>query len=312
MTSNVPVVFEDKTIGEIENLVVRNTKDWDTINYIYIVDAQKRLTSVISLKEVFCLDKTRRAKEFQPEKLITVRAHTDQERVVLVALKHKLKAIPVVDKNGTFLGVVPPDTILSILHAENIEDVLHFAGSRKLDNPAVDLIQAGALLHLRKRLPWLILGLVGGIVAAVIVGFFEGALQEQIVLAAFIPAIVYMADAVGSQTQLIFIRSLALESKLDLKKYIWRELTINILLATILGLMTSMFVFAWFQVPALSLTLGVSMVITVLAAMAVALTLPLLLQKIKIDPAIASGPFATVIRDVMSILIYFGVASLFL
>ena len=131
-------------------------------------------------------------------------------------------------------------------------------------------------------------------------------------LSAFIPAIVYTADAVGTQTQIIFIRSLAIDHHLDILKYLWRELKVNVFLALILGLLISLFALLWMGSGVLCLILGLSVVLTVLVAMAVAVTMPLVLQKMNFDPAIASGPFATVIRDVMSLLIYLAIAKLFL
>ena len=210
------------------------------------------------------------------------------------------------------LGVIPSDVILNILHNENIEDVLRFAGVNKLKDPAVSIIKASAAIHFRKRLPWLILGLFGGIVAALVIGFFEEALRVHLALAAFIPAVVYMADAVGSQTQIIFVRSLALNHKLNLKKYIWREARVNLFLALVLGVIISIVSLLWWKSSLLGIILGVSIFLTILTAMAVAIFLPWLFSKFKYDPAIASGPFATVIRDILSLLIYFGIAQVML
>lgn len=312
MVKNMPTVAESSTVEDVENLLSEKANEFESINYIYILDKNQKLTGVISIKELFRSPKKKRVKNLSPNKIISARAHTDQEKVVLLALKHNLKQVPVIDKNGFFLGAVSSDTILKILNAENIEDVLRSSGTIKMENAAVNIIQAGAWLHFRKRLPWLILGLAGGILAAFVVDFFEVALKKQIMLAAFIPAIVYIADAVGSQTQTIFIRSLALDENLNLKKYIFREVRVNFSLSIVLGIIAALFSFIWLKSQALSLVLGVSIMLTILTATAVALILPKILQKLRFDPAIASGPFATVLRDISSLLIYFIIASLIL
>lgn len=312
MAENVPATHESATVSDIEQLLFKNAGEYETVNYIYLLDGHGKLTGVVSMKDLLRAKKSQPAKELSPEKLITARTHTDQERVALLAIEHSIKAIPVVDPSGKFLGVVPPDTILQVLHSENVEDALRLAGAGKIDNPAVGIIKAGARLHFRKRLPWLIIGLLGGILAAFVVRLFEGALAEQLALAAFIPAVVYMADAVGAQTQTIFVRSMALTHTLDMKAYVLREFRVNLALAVILSFLIAAFSLVWLGSPILSLVLGISIMITVLAAMGVAIAMPWIFLKLRYDPAIASGPFATVVRDITSLLIYFGVASLFL
>jgi len=314
MAVKVPIAVSSATIADIEKILLQKTKEFETINYIYIIDKNKKLKGVISIKDVFRLPKITPVSQVmvKGENIVSVRVHTDQERVALLALRHNLKAIPVVDKECHILGVVPSDVILNILHNENIEDVLRFAGVHKFKDPAVNIIKASTAIHFRKRLPWLILGLLGGVVAAFVVGFFESALRIHLVLAAFIPAVVYMADAVGSQTQIIFVRSLALDHKLNLKKYIWREVRVNFLLALVLGVTIFVISLLWVKSSLLGAIFGVSIFLTILAAMAVAIFLPWLFSKIEYDPAIASGPCATIIRDILSLLIYFSIAQVML
>ena len=314
MTDKIPIIDAQATVAEIEKMLFNKTKEFETINYIYVVDENKKLKGVVSVKDVFCLPKTRSVSQImvKDENVVSVKEHTDQEQVVFLALKHNLKAIPVVDKENHLLGIVPSDVILNILHNEDVEDALRFVGVSKLKDPAISIIKASAAVHFRKRLPWLILGLFGGVVAAFIVGFFEEALGAHLALVAFIPAVVYMADAVGAQTQIIFVRSLALDRKLDFRKYIWREVRVNLFLALVLGIIISIVSLLWWKSSLLGIILGASIFLTILTAMAVAIFLPWLFFKFKYDPAIASGPFATVVRDILSLLIYFSLAQIML
>lgn len=312
MTAAVPVVTTTATVAAAKQILLKNAATYETINYIYLVDAALKLVGVVSLKELFSAPETALVQTLSPAHVVTAHAYTDQERVVLFALKHSLKAVPVVGKAGEFLGVVPSDTILSVLHAESIEDVLKLAGARTSDDPVRDFERTSVVSHYTKRAPWLAFGLLGGMVAAGVVSFFEASLAEQLVLVAFIPAVVYMADAVGSQTQMIFVRSLALDHSFSMRRYLWRELRINALLAVTLGFLMYGATFFWLGSGVVSIILGLSIAVTIVVSMLVAIGLPWLLQRSGQDPAIASGPPATVTRDIMSLVIYFVIAGLFI
>lgn len=308
----IPLVFENQTIKEAQDYLKREIRNIKTINYLYVIDGQEKLIGVITIKELFRQRPETKISEIMKKELITIHPSAHQEKVVILAIKHNLKAIPVVDKENHLLGVVPSDNILSILHKEHIEDALLSVGIHKFKDPAKSIIEAPAFLHFKKRLPWLILGLIGGMIAAIVVSSFEESLKVKIILAAFIPAVVYMADAVGAQTQTIFIRSLAIEHKLNLRKYIWREIRVGFYLALMLGIVIAFISFLWQKSLLLSSILGLSFFLTIIMAMAVAITLPLFFLKIKQDPAVTSGPFATIVRDVLSLLVYFTICSLLL
>ncbi|MDF1498660.1 MAG: magnesium transporter [Patescibacteria group bacterium] len=309
MTTRIPKVDINSTISDVEKIMFSKMGEFETINYVYIVDKNNKLKGVITVKDVFRVPKNELVKNIMKTNLITASCHTDQEKIAFLAIDHNLKAIPVVDKNNHLLGAVPSDVILSILHTEATEDILHFAGIHGTKDTARNIIKASAKVHFQKRLPWLVFGLLGGIVAAVVVGFFEKALQSQLILAAFIPAVVYMADAVGTQTQTIFIRSMALDHNLNLKKYIIREAMVGFFMALILGIIILFISFIFWHSATISFIIGISIFITILVAMIIAILLPWIFSKLKYDPAIASGPLATVFRDILSLLIYLSIAN---
>ncbi len=312
MIKNVPTVVLDSTIGEVEKILIKQAKDFDSINYIYILDTHGILKGVMSVREVFSNEKEVLVKKVMTKQLITARSHTDQERVAKLSIKYNLKSIPVVDNKGHFLGSVPSDVILNILHEENIEDALYSAGIARSDNPSQMLLKGSKISYFKQRFPWLIFGMMGGLLAAVIIGFFEEMLEEMIVLAAFLPAVVYMADAVGSQTQTVFIRSLTMDSLFNRTLYYRKETVVSLALALVLGILAWIFVSWWWQSSSLGIILGISFFLTIIFATLVAVVLPLVFNKLKLDPAVASGPFATVIRDIASILIYLLVITILL
>ena len=312
MTSQVPLVLKQQTIREVQNLFFERMKEFETINYVYVINEEKKLIGVFSIKEIFRMSKDLKVSDIMRTALIKCRALTDQERVAVLALKHNLKAIPVVDKNDQFLGVVSSDTILNILHQEHIEDILLAGGISKLDDSIKTLAIAKVGTLVKVRLPWLLLGLLGGVFAAQIIGFFENVLKTQILLALFIPVIVYISDAVATQTETLIIRGIALDPKLVLKKYFLREIKIGSFLALILAVILAIVAFFWWQEPSLGVILGLSMFFGIFLSVIVAMSIPLILQKFKKDPALGSGPLATIITDIVSITVYFSIANLLL
>lgn len=312
ITKAVPTVGPGDKIAQVETLLRSRASEYETINYVYVLDERQKLIGVLSIKEMLRLSGTVPVGEAMKPVTVSVRPHTDQERVAQLALAHNLKAIPVVDKDQIFQGVVSSDAILEILNQEHTEDMMRFAGvpHQHGEKNAIDvLLKATSGTHVKLRLPWLVLGLFGGVVAAVVVEQFEGTLSDQLILAAFIPAIVYMADAVGSQTQMLFVRALALHHSLKVVPYLLREVVVNFILGLILAGLILVISLLWVGNPIVSVILALSVFLTVCFTVLVAISLPWLFNRFGYDPAIASGPLATVVRDIMSLLIYLGVAA---
>lgn len=306
MIETVPLAFSGQRIFDVKKMLFEKIPGLETINYIYVVDKKRKLLGIFSIKEIFRRSEETVVEEIMEKEIIKVRPHTDQERVAILALKNNLKAIPVVDREGKFLGIVPSDIILNILHSENVEDFLKAAG---IHSPLQKVLKGSPLFLAKIRLPWLILGLLGGILAAYIIDFFEAPLKSHFVLAAFIPLMLYLASAAGTQTETLFIRSLVLNSRIDIKKYLFREIKTAFLIALGLGILLSLISVFWFNSPYfIGIILGTSLFFTVLAAILVGIFVPWVLQEFKKDPAIGTGPFATIIRDILSLVIYFVIA----
>lgn len=159
------------------------------------------------------------------------------------------------------------------------------------------------------RLPWLALGLLGGIVTSLIVSKYEKILSADLRLAFFIPIIVYMSDAVGTQTETIYIRRLVL-ARSRFWPYVLKETGLGMALGLIFGLATGLFASTWLRSSRMGLTVGLAMFINVSIAPIVAVIIPAILQKERTDPALGAGPFATILQDLISLLIYFLVATL--
>lgn len=166
-------------------------------------------------------------------------------------------------------------------------------------------------LLIRLRLPWLLIGLVGGALASIIVSKFEKTLSGNIQLAFFLPVIVYMSDAVGTQTETIFVRNLA-KGKPHFLIYLVKEFLVGIFLGVILGVVIGFFAKLWLGSNEIAFTVGLAMFINIAVAPIIALVVPEILFKERRDPALGAGPLKTVIQDIISIVIYLFIASLVL
>lgn len=316
LTPNVPVINSTATVAEVEAYVRRQVDTFASMHYVYIINDQHHLVGVLSYKKLLgCGGKTDLAiSHASTAHLVTVRPSTLQDRVGQLALKHGIKAVPVISKEHIFLGAITSDGIFDILQRKHTSDVMRLAGvQHSADNEVHEaIVSASSFRHVRLRLPWLILGLCGGLLAAVVIGRFEETLADMLVLAAFIPAIVYVADAVGSQTQILFIRALSIDPQLLLGRYLLREGVVNIVLGGALAAIMYALSWLWLSAHVVSSILAASVFLTVLCAVMVGVVLPAILHRRGVDPAVASGPLATVIRDIMSLFIYLGVAATFI
>jgi magnesium transporter len=240
--------------------------------------------------------------------LIKVHPHTDQEKAAHMALASGIKAVPVVDEAGYFLGVIPSDGIQSILESETKEDFYRFAGIVGKQHP--DKTQDLSIRRsFARRIPWILIGLFGGLLTAEIIGEFEHVLSKNLLLAGFIPLIAYIANAVGVQTQTVYIRDLATQAKFSTYYYSIRQIITSTLIGlTCWGLIYLLSVFIW-HTPYLGFVVGLAVFSAILVATFFAIFIPYILKTLGTDPAIGSGPFSTIIQDLLSIVIYFAIAS---
>jgi len=297
------------TIGKIENMLTEKAKDFETIDYVYVVDENEVLGGVASIRDIHSLAKEANIKDLMTRKLVSVHLLTHQERIVYLALSHGIKAVPVVDKQNHLLGIVPYDVILRVFNEEVSEDIFKFGGIFHKVGKEYGATTVSTLTMIKRRTPWLVIGVLGGIVTASIISNFELVLSTLLALAAFAPVLAYLSDAVGTQSETLVVRSLAVDPKLAVKAYFLREFGVACALASICGGLLSIAALVGWQNPVLGLIVGFSMFLSIVAAVLISTGFPFIFMKLNIDPAIASGPFATMISDVTTITIYFAVAT---
>ena len=278
------------------------------VHSVYVVDNDDILLGRLSLKDLLVADPKTKIKSIYKSNVEFVFDYDSAEYVANTMQKYDLGAIPVIDKNKKLLGRITIDDIVDLIKEEAEEDYQLAAGILQdvdVDDSIIELTRA--------RLPWLILGLIGGIGAAFIMGGFDEILIENKILFYFTPLIAAMAGNVGVQSSAIIVQGLANdEIKDSINKRLIKETLLSILNGVILALILFLFVFIWKKEINISLALSVSLVAVVIVAGIIGTFIPLFLNKRGIDPAIATGPFITTCNDIFGILIYFMVAKLIL
>ena len=309
MTAKVPLSDPESTITTLENYLLENVKKLDSIDYVYVVSKQGKLLGVMSIKEIFRQPKSKKVSEVMIKDLVVAHPHTDKERVAFLSLRHNIKSVPVVDPSGKFLGAVLSDMILDTLYREAQEDILHLAGVGHHKINIDDVTSMSLFLSLKHRLPWLLIGLFGGILAAKIIGFFENTLSENIILASFIPLIVYMASAVGTQIGFFVVRDLAINSKIKFFLYFFRQLLVVVTMGLVISFLVLLISWVFYNNLFIGFVLALAMLLAILSSVITGLFIPYAFSKLNSDPANASGPVATIIQDILSVTIYLLVAQ---
>ncbi|MCZ7565472.1 MAG: magnesium transporter [Burkholderiales bacterium] len=307
LARRVLLAAPDETIGTVVERLHGQALDY--AGTIYVTDEARRLVGIVPMARLLSAPADARVAEVALRDFPAAQPDTDQEDAASLAIRYGVAAVPVVDASGRLLGVVPPQALLEVLRHEHVEDLHRLAGILHETERARLAIEAPPVRRARDRLPWLLVGLAGASVATLVVAWFERALESRVALAFFVPGIVYLADAIGTQTESIAVRGLSL-STAPIPRLVAGELRTGVLI----GLTLSVLAFApiWLALGDLRLAAAVS--IALFAASSVATTVglffPWLLSRLGKDPAYGSGPVATIIQDVLSLLIYFGVVSL--
>jgi magnesium transporter len=232
----------------------------------------------------------------------------DQERMATHAIEHGVSAMPVVDARGRLLGVVGPLALMDVLRREHVEDLHRLAGMTRETQQAQQAIEAPPLRRARHRLPWLLVGLAGSALATLVVARFEQALAARPALAFFVPGLVYLADAIGTQSEAVAVRGLSL-SRAGLAHLAGGELRTGMLIGLVLALAALPLVWLAFGDLHLALAVALALGLSSVIASVLGVMLPWALGRLKLDPAYGAGPLATIVQDVLSLLIYFVCVS---
>lgn len=309
MVTRVPIANARDEAGSV--LARLAGTQFDYAGAIYVLDAQGRLDGYVPITALFAAPTHTPLAELSQPPPHAAHPDMDQEHAASLAICHNVTAVPIVDAQRRFLGVAPPQALMEVLRQEHIEDLHRLAGIRHENTRARHAIEAPPLRRVRDRLPWLLVGLAGSVLATMVMTAFEQALQAKIAIAFFVPGIVYLADAIGTQTETIAVRGLSL-SHAPFAAMVVGEARTGAIIGLTLALCLFFPVWWWFKDVRLATAVAVALFTAGTAATTIGVLFPWALARMGRDPAFGSGPMATIVQDVLSLLIYFVTVSLLL
>ncbi|EGQ1275359.1 magnesium transporter [Staphylococcus pseudintermedius] len=283
--------------------------DAETIYVIFVVDEDKKLVGVISLRDLIIAENDAYIEDIMSERVISANVADDQEDVAQTMRDYDFIAMPVVDYQNHLLGIITIDDIVDVMDEEASEDYSRLAGVSDIDSTDDTIFQTAL-----KRLPWLLILTVLGMITASILGSFEETLEKVALLAAFIPIISGMSGNSGTQSLAVSVRNIStgdIKEKSKIKLAL-RESGSGFLTGITCAVSLSLIIMLLYGQPYLALIVGTSLTIAMTVGTTIGSVIPLVINRLGIDPAVASGPFITTINDIVSMLIYFGLATTFM
>lgn len=309
MTNQMVWINKSYTVREAVDKLKKFAELAEYLNYLHVIDDDKKLVGVVSYRDLLLADLNQEIEQIMKTKVITVDPMMDQEKVAGIIRRYDFVTIPVVDEDETLLGIITIDDILDVVYEEADEDMEKFSASGK----AIDF-NTKPFTAAKRRLTWLVLLLFIGIVSGSIIASFEETLEQVVALAFFMPMVAGMTGNTGTQSLAVVIRGLTKNTVTtkQVLKLLMRELRVGIIIGITCGLLIFVIAFIWQGSLMLGFVIGTSLLCTLIIGTLAGTIIPLLLNRLNIDPAVASGPLITTINDILSLLIYFGIATLFL
>ena len=297
------------TVGDAVELVREKREEVENLYYLWVIDDFEKLVGVISMKDLVLEPQDRRINEIMNPEVISVSVNRDQEEVAHLVKKYDLVTIPVVDEHHRLVGRITHDDIIDVIEEETDEDISLMAGVINQE-----IAEESPLKISRARLPWLIAGLFGGILAAFAIKQFETSLEKILALSFFFPVIMAMGGNTGIQAATVAVRGLATGdiSLVGVGKRLWVEMKVALVNGIICGILLGLIVGVWLSDYGLGAIVALSLILIIFNSGFIGAAVPLALKRLNIDPALATGPFVTTTNDILSLLIYLGLVTLFL
>lgn len=312
MTPNFLSASQESPVGEVlkdlRSQLAEETTSEANVGSIFILDKSESLVGKCRLRTLLASDNAKSISEISDLDPISVPPETDQEVVAKLMADYDLNSLPIVSEDSKkLLGLVTIDDIVDVIEEETTEDILKLAGT--VDE---DTVGASISTALKSRMPWLFASWVGGVLAAMIMGNFTETLEKVVALAFFMPVVFGMGGNIGSQSTTITVRGLATGDikSLNIKDRLKKEFQVGLILGLCFAVLLSPVSYLLFSDAKLSIVVGVAIFITMTIAATLGSMLPLLFERLGVDPAIASGPLVTTSTDILSVIVYFLIASL--
>ncbi len=311
MSPDFMYLDEDLTVEEAIKKVQKRSEEKEMVFYLYITHGEGQLTGVLSLRELILHPMHRQLKNIMNSNVISVTTDTDQEEVAHAVSQYNLLAVPVVDATYKLVGIVTVDDIIDVIREEETEAFLQMAGAGKDEEILFKPLHQKIFL----RAPWLFASWIGGIAAMFIISSFQAELNKVLALASFIPIIVGMGGNIATQSSTIVVRSLA-TGRINMQHFfnvIVKEFLVGLVLGAFFGILLGLTTSFGYVTPAyLGVVVGFSVFAVMTMSATIGTVIPLILKRLNIDAAIATGPFITTSIDVLGVSLFFYMSRMLL
>lgn len=319
MIPDVFALHEDTTVGKAI-ASIQNQDEQEMVFYLYVIDDRQHLVGVISLRDLITSKPDITLSKLMTTSVHAVQPLTDQEEVAHIVSRYNILAVPVVDEGNKLMGIITVDDVIDVIREEATEDFLQMAGAGR-DR---DILLKSTFSNAKTRVPWLFASWLGGMLVASIITTYEETLGQVLALMAFLPIIIGMAGNVGTQTATIVVRGIATGrvAPATALSVVLKELKVGLLLGTLYGLLLGgtgyvLGTIGYMDIGVMSayemgITIGVGIVLAMATAAFVGALVPVVLNQIHLDPAVATGPFVTTSVDILGVVVYFIVAGFFI
>ncbi|MDS0524443.1 magnesium transporter [Clostridium sp. SHJSY1] len=302
-------IRDNKTVEGTLKYLQQVAPDAESAYYLYVTDRNEILKGVLSLRDLVSSDFETKITEITNTNVISVKYDIDQEEVANKFEKYGFLTMPVVDEKEKLLGIITADDIIEIMREESTEDIHRLGGvgkEEKIDGSLRDSVNS--------RLPWLFVNLLTAILAAAVVGMFEGTISQVVTLATFMPIVTGMGGNAGTQSLTIVVRGIALGELTgeNAKRIFIKELLVGLFTGVALGAVIALLGYAWERNVVFGIVIGVAMILNMVFATMSGYIIPVILKKLKIDPALASAIFVTTVTDVLGFFFFLGLATIFI
>lgn len=301
MVANIPRAKFDTPVDSVIEALRGHL--YDCADTVFVTDGAGQLKGIVRINDLFGAG-AKQIGDIMEEQHEAVKPGDDQENVAQLAIQFNMIAVPVVDDLGQLIGAVPPEALFRILREEHMEDLQRLAGITAHEYGAEAALGASIMNRFARRMPWLIFGLFASSLITLVMIGFEHTLSQNVAAAFFVPALVYIAGAIGTQAVSVSVRSLSMH-EIDIGPLMRDELVIGLGIGAVLGLMASAAVLAFFGQPPLALAVGLSVMGGGAVSAVTGFMLPWTFLRLGFDPALGSGPICTIVQDAASLALYF-------
>lgn len=316
MTTEYIELDVSDSVEQAMKKLLKQAVEAESIENLYVMDSKNTLVGTLSLREMILARKGQFIKDIMNSRIISVKSSMDQENVADIVKDYDFTSVPVVDKLGKMLGIITIDDIIDVIHEEASEDYSRLAA---ISDVGIDSEHETIWLSAKKRLPWLLILSVLGFLTSTIIAQFEGTLAAVPTIALFMPMILGMAGNTGTQSLAVTVRGLnsdEFDERSEIRRHLRREFGTGLLNGVIIGAILFAITYGFLVLNGTSKALQITQVVSLSIVVSLTVStfagalIPIIINSFKIDPAVASGPFVTMIVDILSLSVYFSLATI--